>query len=262
MYNINKPIAFHPVDIAITRIHEGKVQVLLAQKIKDTEGTNVYRFPGGFVDVWDSCAEESALRESIEETAMIFTDSNLGFNEHFAKKKPLVNKLSELIKTNANEKDISSIIKRIQEIVIPEHCLTWLRKNVHYIGSTKIDDARYRDTDHKVITSFYELNPISGEAGEGPFDDIARTKWFNLYEITEEVMNPAHKPLFKMLFEKYGFDPEKEAALNRMLNRLKKQPNYELQAELGKLLMKHIDDLTPQERIRYDELKTILHNQK
>lgn len=213
MYNLKFPVAFHPVDMAITRMNNDykQVQVLLAQKVKDTEGgNNIWRFPGGFIDPWDSCAEEAALRECIEETAMGFGDSDISkeFNDYFAKKKPLVDKLSELVGINnmyGPEQEISITIKQIQEIVIPEVCLTWLRENVSYIGSTKIDDARYRDTDHKVITSFYELKqPKSGEAGEGPFDDIARTKWFFLPEITEEIMHPAHKPLFKMLFKKYS----------------------------------------------------------
>lgn len=210
MYQLKFPVAFHPVDMAITRIkYDDKTratQVLLAQKVKDAEGgNNVWRFPGGFIDPWDSCAEESALRECTEETAMKFGSSFMSgyFDGYFAEKKLLANKVSELIKSNANEHEISSVVKRLQEIVPNETALTWLRENVHYIGSTKIDDARYRDTDHKVITSFYELkHPISGEAGEGPFDDIARTKWFYLGEITEEIMHPAHKPLFKMLFEK------------------------------------------------------------
>ena len=80
-----------------------------------------------------------------------------------------------------------------------------MRGNIKYIGSTIIDDARYRDSDHKIITTLYELSPISGKDkdGEGPFDDIARTKWFNLHDIKEEIMHPSHKVLFKMLFEKY-----------------------------------------------------------
>ena len=208
MYNIKYPVAFHPVDMAITRIHEGRIQLLLAQKVKDSaEGKNTWRFPGGFVDPWDSCAEEAALRESIEETEMKFGNSltQAHFQEYFAKKQPLTKKLNQLINDHAPEEEISAVIKQLHEIKISDAALAWLRRNVRYIGSTAIDDARYRDTDHKVITSFYELHPASTNMkdGEGPFDDIARTKWFFLSDIKEEIMHPSHKPLFDMVFKKY-----------------------------------------------------------
>ncbi len=208
MYNVKYPVAFHPVDMAITRIHEGRIQVLLAQKVKDTEGgANVWRFPGGFLDVCDSCAEEAALRESMEETGMKFGNSAMAdyFVSYFAKKKPLTDKLNKLIETNGDSKEITETINQLHEIKISEDGLTWLRSRAGYIGSTKIDDVRYKDTDHKVITSFYELhpNPKFDKAGEGPFDDIARTKWFFLSEIKEEIMHKSHVPLFNMLFDKY-----------------------------------------------------------
>lgn len=202
------PVAFHPVDMAITRVHEGRLQILLAQKKKDVNG-KVWRFPGGFIDPWDSCAEEAALRESIEETGMEFVEPGSGliavdyFKAILEKRAPLTEKLYKLIEANGDEKEISSIVSQLQEIKISDAAIKWLRKRISYIGSTKIDDIRYRDTDHKVITSFYELHPVSGEAGEGPFDDIARTKWFFLSEIKEELMHPSHKPLFEMLFSKY-----------------------------------------------------------
>jgi hypothetical protein len=57
--------------------------------------------------------------------------------------------------------------------------------------------------------------------------------------------------------------PEKEAAYDNLLARLKaKDPNFDLMVELGTLCLKHINDLTPQERKRYDELKAILNPQQ
>lgn len=45
----------------------------------------------------------------------------------------------------------------------------------------------------------------------------------------------------------------------QMLNKLKaKDPQFEDRIEFGKLLMKHINDLTPEERKRYDELNESL----
>lgn len=50
-----------------------------------------------------------------------------------------------------------------------------------------------------------------------------------------------------------------ENALKQTLERLKaKDPVFEQRIEFGKMLMRHIDDLTPAERKRYDELKEFL----
>jgi uncharacterized membrane-anchored protein YjiN (DUF445 family) len=43
-----------------------------------------------------------------------------------------------------------------------------------------------------------------------------------------------------------------------LIAKLKQEPNYELQQEFGRMLMRHIDSFTPDERKRYDELKSIL----
>jgi len=49
---------------------------------------------------------------------------------------------------------------------------------------------------------------------------------------------------------------------NSMMEKFKQDPQWELQQEFGRLLMRHIDSFTPEERKRYDELKAILHNPK
>ena len=53
--------------------------------------------------------------------------------------------------------------------------------------------------------------------------------------------------------------PEKEAAAEKLLARLMKEPLAEERQEFGMMLMKHIDSFTPKERERYEELKAILH---
>jgi hypothetical protein len=53
---------------------------------------------------------------------------------------------------------------------------------------------------------------------------------------------------------------EQENAAQKLLERLKKEPLFEEQQEFGRLLMKHIDSFTPEERKRYEELKLILKN--
>ena len=44
----------------------------------------------------------------------------------------------------------------------------------------------------------------------------------------------------------------------KLLAKFKLDPLYDLQQEFGKFLMRHIDDLSPDERKRYNELKKIL----
>ena len=53
-------------------------------------------------------------------------------------------------------------------------------------------------------------------------------------------------------------DEKMKDYLEKMLNKMKLDPQYELKAEFGKLLTKHIDSFTTEERKRYDELKEML----
>ena len=52
--------------------------------------------------------------------------------------------------------------------------------------------------------------------------------------------------------------PEQEKAAEKLLARLRNEPLTKEREEFGKMLMKHIDSYTPEERKRYDELKAIL----
>lgn len=221
MYQLKYPVAFHSVDMAITRIKDGRTQILLAQKLKDTE-IGKWRFPGGFLDPWDPCAEEAALREAMEETGMCFykeDEENPIIDKYFEEKAKLSKKIISLIEDLAEHEEISKLVKQIRQINPPaalSDFLSPLRKNIQYIGSTVIDDARYRETDHRIITSFYELSPIEGfdKDGEGPFDDIARTKWFDMVEIAKDMkdeepagyIHPAHVGLMRMFLERHNSD--------------------------------------------------------
>lgn len=153
-YIVNYPICYHTVDCAVMR--EGwtsNLCVLLIQKPNEVS-KNVWRFPGGFMDPGDNCAEDAATREVMEETGMTIKDK------------------------------------------------------LEYIGSSKIDDTRYRDSPHKIITSFYLGHHVSGQAGQG-FDDVAVTKWFDINDIMEFKVNqnPVHDVLFDLfrtfITEKY-----------------------------------------------------------
>ena len=153
MYKVNFPVAFHTVDMAIVK---NKEEVLLVQKPAEVT-SGLWRFPGGFVDPADSCAEAAALREANEETGMSFGNFNFVYSQA-----------------------------------------------ARYIGSMKIDDPRYRESPHKIITSFYMLEWAKGMAGEGK-DDIAKTKWFGIVDLLNmsvseisKIINPIHTDLLQM----------------------------------------------------------------
>jgi len=43
-----------------------------------------------------------------------------------------------------------------------------------------------------------------------------------------------------------------------LISKFKQDPKWELQQEFGRMLMLHIDDLSENQRARYEELKTLL----
>jgi len=51
---------------------------------------------------------------------------------------------------------------------------------------------------------------------------------------------------------------EFNAYCEKLVNKLKQNPKWELQLELGKMLMRNIDTFTVEERKRYDELLILL----
>jgi ADP-ribose pyrophosphatase YjhB (NUDIX family) len=145
---VRYPVAFHTVDMAVTRKTEAdpEEELLLIQKA----GESSWRFPGGFVDPADESAELAARRECVEETGGM----ELGWPQ--------------------------------------------------YIGSRRIDDPRYRNSPHKIITSFYELQYMWGKEQAG--DDAKACRWFKLRELADrpELRNPIHEELFVMFFAKKG----------------------------------------------------------
>jgi hypothetical protein len=52
--------------------------------------------------------------------------------------------------------------------------------------------------------------------------------------------------------------PEQENEAEKLLARLRAKKLAKEREEFGKMLMRHIDSYTPEERRRYDELKVIL----
>lgn len=68
---------------------------------------------------------------------------------------------------------------------------------VQYIGSTLVDDWRYRSEVDKIKTAFFKVKYIFGRP-EGK-DDVAFAKWFKLSELTVMDIVPEHIPLLTML---------------------------------------------------------------
>lgn len=68
-----------------------------------------------------------------------------------------------------------------------------------YIGSTLIDDWRYRKEQNKIKTMFFVGMYVFGCPTAK--DDIAESRWFDLTKLSEFDIVPEHKPLLKMFLE-------------------------------------------------------------
>jgi bifunctional NMN adenylyltransferase/nudix hydrolase len=73
-------------------------------------------------------------------------------------------------------------------------------KAVRYLGSSRIDDPRYRGTEDCVITHLFLAEEFSGEPKAT--DDIAELKWFNKKEISFDTFVPEHHVLWEMYCNK------------------------------------------------------------
>ena len=49
-----------------------------------------------------------------------------------------------------------------------------------------------------------------------------------------------------------------EEYYQKLITKFKQDPKWELQQEFGRMLMRHIDSFTEEERNRYEELKELL----
>jgi bifunctional NMN adenylyltransferase/nudix hydrolase len=67
---------------------------------------------------------------------------------------------------------------------------------VNYLGSTRIDDSRYRGTEHCIITHLFLAEEWSGEPLAS--DDIAEVKWFDELTLSEDDFVDEHHVLWKM----------------------------------------------------------------
>jgi bifunctional NMN adenylyltransferase/nudix hydrolase len=73
---------------------------------------------------------------------------------------------------------------------------------LHYTGSAKIDDWRYRREEDKIITLLFAADWMYGEPRAA--DDLCEVKWWPVaqLEANPELVTPEHQPLIKLLFEK------------------------------------------------------------
>lgn len=67
---------------------------------------------------------------------------------------------------------------------------------VKYLGSTRIDDPRYRGTEHCIITHLFLAEEWSGEPIAS--DDIAELKWFDEANLSERDFVDEHHVLWRM----------------------------------------------------------------
>lgn len=68
--------------------------------------------------------------------------------------------------------------------------------NIVYLGSTKVDDWRYRDTNDGIMTTFFAATRIFGPTKAG--DDIDEVKWFNWTNFENHLV-PEHAALGQIL---------------------------------------------------------------
>lgn len=71
---------------------------------------------------------------------------------------------------------------------------------VRYLGSTRIDDPRYRGTPDCIITHLFLAEEWSGEPEAA--DDIAELKWFDANALSENDFVAEHHVLWKLYCEK------------------------------------------------------------
>ena len=69
--------------------------------------------------------------------------------------------------------------------------------DMKYIGSTKIDDWRYRSEKDCVKTALFLTKHVFGKPEGG--DDIAEVKWFDLATLFKDEVVDSHHPLLRML---------------------------------------------------------------
>lgn len=92
-----------------------------------------------------------------------------------------------------NDSFESDAVRELEE----ETGLTATPSVLVYLGTAKIDDERYRNTQDCIKTIFY-LCPYTGGKPEA-YDDIESVKWENVKDLSTDLVVYEHKPLMEML---------------------------------------------------------------
>lgn len=72
---------------------------------------------------------------------------------------------------------------------------------IKYVGSTKIDDPRYRNHKDKIITHLYLLEIPATTADIQPKDDIKALQWFPLASFSKEDIMDVHHPIVTLFMQ-------------------------------------------------------------
>lgn len=70
-----------------------------------------------------------------------------------------------------------------------------------YITSMLTNDARYRNSRDKILTSFYKIKYLYGVTRAG--DDLKEVTWIPISEKSLSLINPIHKQLFEALINDF-----------------------------------------------------------
>jgi bifunctional NMN adenylyltransferase/nudix hydrolase len=128
---------------------------------------NRWGFIGGFIDPSDESAEDAALRELGEEIADETTIDDIGQ----ISQNPLVT------------------------------------TNPIYVGSSKIDDPRYRGTNDSVLTTFFKIDLLKGNPtpaiDKNGFTELAEVKWVYVKDIMKHI-SYIHNPLAEKLLSQHS----------------------------------------------------------
>jgi bifunctional NMN adenylyltransferase/nudix hydrolase len=80
-----------------------------------------------------------------------------------------------------------------------EECGELTIDELTYLGSSKIDDWRYRDAFDSIMTHMYACSLVEGKPS--PNDDIAEVQWFELERLSEDLFVAEHRPLFEIMMD-------------------------------------------------------------
>jgi len=160
-YQLEFPVAFHTVDCAITKKVNEEIYILLGQKRKETE-SGKFRFPGGFIDP---------------------------YKEYYSKDGIKLKSIGDATAEDAALREAKEECGNNLELDYPK-----------YICSHFIDDERYKNSDHSILTTFFQIGYLWGQVKAS--DDLAKVEWFKLNEDLFQIINPIHQTLLQQLLFK------------------------------------------------------------